>query len=319
MEKVLCNLCGSDTYREVYKKPDCKFHRDRFFTVVECEKCGLGFVNPRPTPEEMVEYYPDEFFNYFVETHEYHQKRYLRQAKIVERYSRAKEHGKLLDIGCAYGEFPYLMKTLGWMAEGVEPYCKKERFLDVSIHAHDFLSLSLPEQAYDVVTAWAVLEHTHDPMAYFAKVSNLLKSDGIFVFLVTNFESISSKYLFIEDVPRHLYFFSRKTILSYAEKTEFECVKFINDDSLYTMCPSHWLQWLIWRFLLRRQLLWNELYPIKAEFIKSHGLSDRLLTSMQYAVTYPLQIIDRIFMPVVAKLQILKGTYGILTCILRKK
>jgi 2-polyprenyl-3-methyl-5-hydroxy-6-metoxy-1,4-benzoquinol methylase len=266
----------------------------------------------------MEEYYPDEFFKYFDETHEYHQKRYLRQAQIVERYSKVKNGAKLLDIGCAYGDFPHLMQTRGWLAEGVEPYCKTLRFPEIRVYSSDFLNLSLSEESYDVITAWAVLEHTHDPMAYFMKVAKLLKRGGIFVFLVTNFESISSKYLFREDIPRHLYFFSRKTISAYAQNTGFECLKFINDDSLYTMYPLHWLQWLIWRFILRRKLLWQELYPSRSEFIRTNKLSHGMLTSLRYVVKYPVESVDLIFTPLVAKLQILTGTYGILTCVLRK-
>jgi len=41
--------------------PDRLFFRDEYFTVVECDQCGLGFVNPRPTISEIQKYYPAEY------------------------------------------------------------------------------------------------------------------------------------------------------------------------------------------------------------------------------------------------------------------
>jgi len=42
--------------------PDRFFFREDFFTVVECDQCGLGFVNRRPTITEIQKYYPAEYY-----------------------------------------------------------------------------------------------------------------------------------------------------------------------------------------------------------------------------------------------------------------
>lgn len=62
METVNCNLCRSSDYRKVYEMPDRKFFREDYFTIVECEACGLGFVNPRPTLREIQKYYPAKYY-----------------------------------------------------------------------------------------------------------------------------------------------------------------------------------------------------------------------------------------------------------------
>ena len=51
MELINCNLCGSNDIQDLFKVKD-KFgiSRDEFH-IVECRKCGLVYVNPRPTPE----------------------------------------------------------------------------------------------------------------------------------------------------------------------------------------------------------------------------------------------------------------------------
>ncbi len=44
---MACNLCGSERQTAVYAMPDRRYFREEFFTVTECDECGLGFVNPR--------------------------------------------------------------------------------------------------------------------------------------------------------------------------------------------------------------------------------------------------------------------------------
>jgi len=82
--------------------------------------------------------------------------------------------------------------------------------MDFPVYTQEFQNIPLNEPTYDAVTAWAVLEHVHDPMAYFRKAAQVVKKDGLFVFLVPNFASVASRSLFCEDLPRHLYFFTRK-------------------------------------------------------------------------------------------------------------
>ncbi len=63
METVACELCGSDRSRVVLRQRDL-IHAitSEEFTVVSCETCGLMYLNPRPTPDEIGQYYPAEYF-----------------------------------------------------------------------------------------------------------------------------------------------------------------------------------------------------------------------------------------------------------------
>lgn len=64
METINCNLCGSEDYLLVYSKPDHLYFNGESFNVVECKKCGLGFVNPRPNSAEIGHYYPTAYYDY---------------------------------------------------------------------------------------------------------------------------------------------------------------------------------------------------------------------------------------------------------------
>src|ERR1700752_3944772 len=202
MENVNCNLCGSTEQRVVYAKPDLRYFPNELFTIVECSDCGLGFVNPRPDAAEMARFYPSEYYDYDELETDFHDRRYDVQAAIVASQFETVAGRRLLDIGCANGNFARRMRELGWQVEGVEVSANSRTIDDLEIYRQAFPEIAVNNSRYDAITAWAVLEHVHDPMAHFRKVGVTLKPGGVFVFLVTNFESISSRGLFREDVPR---------------------------------------------------------------------------------------------------------------------
>jgi SAM-dependent methyltransferase len=91
----------------------------------------------------------------------------------------------------------------------------------------------LERESFDLVTSWAVFEHLHTPLEYFRTVAEVLRAGGKFVFLVTNAESFYGKYAYAEDVPRHLYHFSEKTLGQYASKCGLTLDRVHYDDRLW--------------------------------------------------------------------------------------
>ena len=49
----------------MYKRPDGMYYPDEWFDVVKCNECGLGFVNPMPSFEDISKFYPDDFYDWF--------------------------------------------------------------------------------------------------------------------------------------------------------------------------------------------------------------------------------------------------------------
>lgn len=62
METIKCDLCGSDSYKHIASQSDA-LHKSTpdFFDVVECSNCGLNFTNPRPTIEDIGNYYTEGY------------------------------------------------------------------------------------------------------------------------------------------------------------------------------------------------------------------------------------------------------------------
>lgn len=230
LEHVPCDLCGADKYIERYRKPDTWLYMNQFqYPVVECTNCGLVYVNPRPTADDTGQYYPLGYHD--GRNDEKHIERYALQYKFIEPY----KFNTVLDIGCARGDWlAYInKKSQGLDLHGIDAYSDSVKHDYIQFQKAFLYDAILENNYFDLVTAWAVLEHIHTPSAYFEVVSRVLKKYGKFIFLVTNSESFYGKYAYIEDIPRHLYHFSEKSLMQYAKKYALNVVDIFYDDQFW--------------------------------------------------------------------------------------
>lgn len=207
-EHVVCNLCGADDTRLLYKARDHRLNvDDRVWNLVQCRRCSLGYLNPRPTVVESGAYYPEKYFQ--------------PRAAMSTRYELEADYvpgppGDLLDIGAAGGDFMAVMRDRGWQVSGIEPWTRENRH-ELNIRRQRFPEdCDLAPGSFDVVTAWAVFEHLYDPLTAFRTAASLMRPGGRLIVQVPNLSSIDARYARLEDIPRHVYFFSPKTLARYA-------------------------------------------------------------------------------------------------------
>lgn len=315
MEIVDCNCCGSSNLRKVYEKPDDKYFPEEWFTVVECLECGLGFVNPRPTTQEIGRYYPVAFFSDFEEKD--HSQRYAEEARYLADIEYQKKIPRLLDLGCANGDFPRYMRSRGWDVTGLEIAESSKSIEDFPVYRELFPCAPIPAHSFDAITAWAVIEHVHDPMAYFKKAAEVLKPGGHFVFLVTNFESLASRHLFCEDIPRHLYFFTPSTIRYYLKQVGMTLQQIDFDDRIFSLHSKFWLLWLL-RLLTGRTLQYKDLPPTYRQEVPKKGWRLGLLSKIRYALGHPIVSLDQALRPIVDWYAIRQKRYGTIICVAEK-
>ncbi len=238
-EYVKCDLCGSGEHSLLYSKWDPVTRKE--YNLVECH-CGMAFVNPMPVAESIPFLYPAD---YLKDKRDFTQL-YGRMMKLLPNISG----GRLLDIGCGQGDFINHAYKEGWMVEGVD-LMAWENIHSLPIKVGDFLKMNLSAEKYDAVTAWALLEHVRQPSAFFEKVSQLLRENGKFIFVVPNFEAPAMRHSCTEDIPRHLWLFSPRAVAQYLQKFGMELRSIRHDSAIYSAYPFG---------LLRRGLskFWND-------------------------------------------------------------
>jgi SAM-dependent methyltransferase len=244
---VSCNFCGSSDARVRYALRDWLTHKDGTFTLVECQSCGLLYLNPQPTWEELETFYPDQYHAYSppsASPQAAHgsgvRKSLLARIRNVGWHRRSQavtarsSGGRLLDIGCATGEFLAEMEHRdGWTCHGVEPVAFAAAQARLNTRADIFegtlAEAHYPPDFFNVITLWDVLEHTADPAGMLREIYRILMPGGLLVIRVPDPESITGKlfgrYWIALDAPRHLYNFPKSILTRRLQQENFAKVE----------------------------------------------------------------------------------------------
>lgn len=255
-ETIACNLCGSTEQRVIHPASErqttdfaaeFKSSADGPLTeqVVACAKCGLQFVSPRLHRDLILDGYREGSDERFVSQARARERTF---ASSLERIERQTPKGRLFDIGTAAGSFIHVAATRGWTVAGCEPnrwMCEWGRtHYGVDIRPGTLLEQALPDQSFDVVTLWDVLEHDGDPKRTLEEIRRILKPNGL---LVVNYPDVGSwiarlmgrRWVFF--LSGHIYYFTRTTARQMLERVGFEVIEI----------RPH-IQWLELSYLLLR-------------------------------------------------------------------
>lgn len=235
METVTtCLLCGCDQTAPLFTCADFWLDRKTVTaTFVRCRQCGLVYQNPRPSAQEMPSHYPPEY-EVFQDGRQ--------RTGFVLRYgmrkrsrfvTRFKPRGRLLDVGCAGGNFLEWMQQIGgWEVSGVETgesAADQARQKGLNVTTGDLFSAAYTGAYFDAVTLWDVIEHVPDPLALLREVHRILKPDGILVMRLPNIDSLDARwfgrYWAGLDAPRHLYVFGLRTLDQLLRQSGFAAVQ----------------------------------------------------------------------------------------------
>jgi 2-polyprenyl-3-methyl-5-hydroxy-6-metoxy-1,4-benzoquinol methylase len=254
MEKIeKCPICEMEVLEPFLNVTDYFLTKEQF-TIVNCKNCGFRFTNPRPQQSKLSDYYKSvEYISHSnnkkgITNKIYHLIRnhnHKKKFSLIKKYSN---NGKsILDIGCATGEFLNFFKQRGWKTTGVEPgveagkFAKEQYNLDVYDERE---IINFADKSYDVITMWHVLEHVPSLNERMKEISRLINENGILVIAVPNSNSYDAKYYknfwAAYDVPRHLYHFTKETLLLLIEKHGFmlEKISPMKFDSYYVSLLS---------------------------------------------------------------------------------
>jgi len=201
-----CPGCGQNDFEVLFESnmQDCDF-REAVETVymipggkygrhVKCLNCHLIYVNPIEKASKINGDY-SKMGN--TDAPIIRQPRLSATESQVELVKKYKDGARLLDVGCGEGFFLFSASKAGYTTKGTEisqdaaAYARREFGLDVE--AKPFEELRFPENHFDVVTLWQVLEHVPYPLTVLKEVHRILKPGGLLATSTPDIEGILAK------------------------------------------------------------------------------------------------------------------------------
>lgn len=239
MSDTPCRMCGQAT------EP---FHDFPWGRLRRCMTCGLEFRHPLPTAEELQAIYGADYYDSWGGTER--EEAVLRQkqatfAPHLQRLQTMGAKGRLLDVGCARGEFLDLARQAGFDVHGVEisPHgamCAGQRLGVERITCGTLEGLPLQGAPFDVITLFDCIEHMRDPAEGIRAACQRLKPGGWLYLVTPDAGSLSHGLMgrqWWHFKAEHLYYFSRDNLGVMLESEGLQPVA--RGSNLKTLSPAY--------------------------------------------------------------------------------
>ncbi|HKJ80127.1 MAG TPA: class I SAM-dependent methyltransferase [Prolixibacteraceae bacterium] len=234
-----CPVCENTSFSPFLTCTDF-FVSGEEFTIKKCDSCGFKITEDIEDEANIGTYYQSEEYISHSNTSKglvnniYHRVRNYMLGKkrlLVEKAAKTRM-GHILDVGTGTGYFLNEMSQNGWQVTGTEKSADARRFVK-SEFGFEILEteqlFQLPENSFDAITLWHVLEHIHRLEENMQAFQRILKKEGKLIIAVPNHESYDAKhykeYWAAYDVPRHIWHFAPKQMKQFGEKHGFKLAK----------------------------------------------------------------------------------------------
>lgn len=198
--------------------------------IVQCPACRLVLYDQDVEPERIYtsDYFlGGEYWNYLADAATIQRN----LARRVEQLRKLKPHGRLLEIGCAYGLFLQLAAQ-HWDVSGFDISADAVRYasheLGLDAREADFLSLAEEPDTRELICMWDTIEHLTHPVRYIEKASRWLKTGGILAITTGDINSIPARLLKerwrLIHPPTHLFYFSEATLTRAIKQAGLEVI-----------------------------------------------------------------------------------------------
>jgi 2-polyprenyl-3-methyl-5-hydroxy-6-metoxy-1,4-benzoquinol methylase len=233
----LCNVCGSSfstkLFDQVYFLPDNKINTH---SILSCKNCGFIYANGVLNQQMLDSYYKNN--KKYVNKLYYNQKSNSIAAYHIQSFKRLYKYLntiklpnllslKILDIGCAAGNFLSVFKQHGFThLTGIDPSIPVNYRIPNNSET-TFKSASLDKYQtrvkFDIISLYAVLEHINKLDNSFNKITQLLTKDGYLFLSLPYTAKFSQKIIepYMEFSLEHINFFTKQTLINLCGKYGF--------------------------------------------------------------------------------------------------
>lgn len=216
---AICLICGKTHPKIVIPGEAFQYAAANF---VRCPLCNLLWIHPMPDQAQILTFYPQEYYginnkkfsNLMEKCIQLIRKQRVRKAIQTSPWTR--DLKKVLDIGCGSGAMLKNFQNFGFTGYGTElsPFSAKmaSSIAGVKVISKPLCECGFPDNFFNLVILWHVLEHLPDPQKNLQEIYRILKPGGNLLLCVPNRESfqaqLSKNKWFHLDLPRHLFHFS---------------------------------------------------------------------------------------------------------------
>ena|SRR5579859_109269 len=226
-----CPTCGTGDWKHV--------RRVRGASISQCGRCGLlattDFLVGNATA--------DGLYETSLEHYEEYGDRYLPRRipafeRVISSLERFRRTGRLLEVGCSYGDFLEVARRAGWRADGIEisSYaCQVARSKGFEVHSGELEGLALNRNSYDVIAMWDVIEHLRDPGEIVQRCKELLAPGGALVARTPNADALERRgglpglayrqLAYPANTREHVFHFTPKSLSQLLKAQGFERVE----------------------------------------------------------------------------------------------
>jgi 2-polyprenyl-3-methyl-5-hydroxy-6-metoxy-1,4-benzoquinol methylase len=132
----------------------------------------------------------------------------------LELIRSIKPSGKLLEVGCARGDFLRAAREC-FDVSGVEPNAELAAASSQFAPVHQDVIERTPWSGFDVIATFHVIEHVDSPRSFIHAAAERLRPGGLMVIETPNIDSLPYKVLkgyWRQFIPEHYFFFDPKTM-----------------------------------------------------------------------------------------------------------
>ena len=228
-----CPACGAHRARLLHPVRAPREGRDPAYRITEssgghgnilgCAACGIAYVSRSEATWTAAAYAAQPLDEEYVREEA---GRRLASRRILRRLAALigpHQGRKLLDFGAGAGFFADEARKAGWIASGLEigetwvRYAAKRFGAEAAAQGGLKEMAEIPDESFDVITAWDVIEHLEDPAAFVRLSSRKLKPGGVFALSTPRLDSFAHRLFggrWHAILPAHLTYFTRQSIRS---------------------------------------------------------------------------------------------------------